>query len=90
MDVGQVLFGSTTSMTGDGPLGYFLHQVTGKKWTSADTEMEATFNLGLGMLAVVPAREVEHALDAVRAAGHQAWDVGEIVDGHGHVHVDRA
>ena len=41
VDVGQVLFGSTTSMTGDGPLGYFLHQVTGKKWTSADTEMEA-------------------------------------------------
>lgn len=56
----------------------------------ADAEMEATFNLGLGMLAVVPAREVEHALDAVRSAGHQAWNVGEIVDGHGHVHIDRA
>ena len=55
----------------------------------ADTEMEATFNLGLGMLAVVPAREVEHALDAVRSAGHQAWNVGEIVDGHGRVHIDR-
>ena len=24
VDVGQVLFGETTSMTGDGPLGYFL------------------------------------------------------------------
>ena len=56
----------------------------------ADAEMEATFNLGLGMLAVVPAREAEHALDAVRAAGHQAWNVGEIVDGHGRVHIDRA
>ncbi|MFM7059688.1 MAG: phosphoribosylformylglycinamidine cyclo-ligase [Actinomycetes bacterium] len=55
----------------------------------ADPEMEATFNLGLGMLAVVPAREVEHALDTVRAAGHQAWEVGEIVDGHGHAHVTR-
>ena len=55
----------------------------------ADTEMEATFNLGLGMLAVVPAREVEHALDAVRSAGHQAWNVGEIVDGQGRVHIDR-
>jgi formylmethanofuran dehydrogenase subunit A len=41
VDVGQVLFGETTSMTGDGPLGYYLHQVTGRKWTSADTEMEA-------------------------------------------------
>ena len=41
VDVGQVLFGDTTSMTGDGPLGYYLHKVTGHKWTSADTEMEA-------------------------------------------------
>jgi formylmethanofuran dehydrogenase subunit A len=41
VDVGQVLFGETTSMTGDGPLGYYLHNVTGRKWTNADTEMEA-------------------------------------------------
>ncbi len=41
IDVGQVMFAETTSMTGDGPLGYFLHQVTGRKWFSADTEMEA-------------------------------------------------
>lgn len=40
LDVGQVLFGETTSMTGDGPLGYYLHQVTGRKWFSGDTEME--------------------------------------------------
>jgi formylmethanofuran dehydrogenase subunit A len=40
VDVGQVMFGDTTSMTGDGPLGYFLHKVTGRKWFSADTEME--------------------------------------------------
>jgi len=41
VDVGQVMFGETTSMTGDGPLGYFLHNVYGGKWFSADTEMEA-------------------------------------------------
>ncbi len=41
VDVGQVLFGETTSMTGDGPLAYYLHKVTGRKWTNADTEMEA-------------------------------------------------
>jgi formylmethanofuran dehydrogenase subunit A len=41
IDVGQVMFGETTSMTGDGPLGYFLHQVFGRKWFNADTEMEA-------------------------------------------------
>jgi formylmethanofuran dehydrogenase subunit A len=38
VDVGQVLFGETTSMTGDGPLGYYLHNVYGTKWFSADTE----------------------------------------------------
>ncbi len=41
VDVGQVMFNDTTSMTGDGPLGYFLHKVTGRKWFSGDTEMEA-------------------------------------------------
>lgn len=41
VDVGQVLFGATTSMTGDGPLGYYLHQLYGTKWFSGDTEMEA-------------------------------------------------
>ena len=41
VDVGQVLFGSTTSMTGDSPLGYFLHNVSGEKWISTDTEVES-------------------------------------------------
>ena len=41
VDVGQVLFGETTSMTGDGPLGYFLSNIYGSKWFSADTEMES-------------------------------------------------
>jgi formylmethanofuran dehydrogenase subunit A len=41
VDVGQVMFGETTSMTGDGPLGYFLSNVYGTKWFSSDTEMEA-------------------------------------------------
>lgn len=41
IDVGQVLFGETTSMTGDGPLGYYLSKVYGGKWFSGDTEMEA-------------------------------------------------
>jgi len=41
VDVGQVMFGDTTSMTGDGPLGYYLHKVTGRKWFNGDTECEA-------------------------------------------------
>jgi formylmethanofuran dehydrogenase subunit A len=40
VDVGQVLFGETTSMTGDGPLGYYLHKLMGGKWFSGDSELE--------------------------------------------------
>jgi formylmethanofuran dehydrogenase subunit A len=40
VDVGQVMFGETTSMTGDGPLGYYLHQVTGKRWFNGEVELE--------------------------------------------------
>ncbi|MCG8586015.1 MAG: formylmethanofuran dehydrogenase subunit A [Pirellulales bacterium] len=41
VDVGQVMFGETTSMTGDGPLGYYLANVYNSKWFSGDTEMES-------------------------------------------------
>jgi len=59
VDVGQVLFGRTTSMTGDGPLGYFLHNILGSKWFSADIEMEA----GCGISPIVyKNRSLVHAL----------------------------
>jgi formylmethanofuran dehydrogenase subunit A len=58
-DVGQVMFGDTTSMTGDGPLGYYLHKVTGHRWTNADTEMEA----GCGIVPITYRdRSFVHAL----------------------------
>ncbi len=40
VDVGQVIFGDTTSMTADGAVGQFLHAVTGRKWISQDIEQE--------------------------------------------------
>jgi len=54
-----------------------------------DDEMTHVFNLGLGMLAVVPPGDALSAVDTVRAAGHDAWLVGEVVDGHGRVTVTR-
>jgi formylmethanofuran dehydrogenase subunit A len=41
VDVGQVVFGETTSMTGDGPVGYYLSKLYKSKWFSSDTECEA-------------------------------------------------
>jgi len=50
-----------------------------------DDEMEHVFNLGLGMLVVVAADGGHRALDALRAAGHQASIVGTVQAGHGRV-----
>ena len=59
VDVGQVMFGETTSMTGDGPLGHFLHKVTGRKWFSGDTEMES----GCGIVPITyKNKSMVHAL----------------------------
>lgn len=59
VDVGQVMFGETTSMTGDGPLGYFLHKVTGRKWFNGDTECEA----GCGIVPITyKDKSLVHAL----------------------------
>jgi formylmethanofuran dehydrogenase subunit A len=39
-DVGQVMFGSATTMTADAPVSARLRDVTGGKWVNADTEVE--------------------------------------------------
>jgi phosphoribosylformylglycinamidine cyclo-ligase len=49
----------------------------------ADAEMERVFNLGLGMLAVVAPADAGAAVPALRAAGHDAFLVGEVVQGAG-------
>jgi phosphoribosylformylglycinamidine cyclo-ligase len=53
-----------------------------------DAEMAKAFNLGLGMLTVVPAHDVFQALDLLRGRGHDAVQVGEIVRGGGLVHLE--
>ncbi len=51
-------------------------------------EMAKTFNLGLGMIVVVPRSEVFKTLDVLRSRGHRgAAEIGEIVDGKGAVHL---
>ena len=51
--------------------------------------MEQVFNLGVGMVAIVDAADRLDTLDAVRSAGHDAWLIGEIVDGRGSVTISR-
>jgi phosphoribosylformylglycinamidine cyclo-ligase len=44
-------------------------------------EMRKVFNMGIGMVAVVPPREATKALDVLRAAGHRATVIGEVTQG---------
>jgi phosphoribosylformylglycinamidine cyclo-ligase len=56
----------------------------------ADDEMEHVFNLGIGMVAVVAAGDVSRVVDALGADGIEAWEIGEIVAGHGRATVSRS
>lgn len=59
VDVGQVLFGETTSMTADGAVGAYLHRLTGRKWYSHDLEQET----GCGVVPITyHDRNAVHAL----------------------------
>lgn len=51
----------------------------------ADEEMARVFNLGIGMVVAVPREDAFKAIDVLRAAGHQAVEVGEVVSGTGQV-----
>lgn len=50
-----------------------------------DDEMRRVFNLGIGMVAVVPPESTHVALDVLRTAGHRGRVIGEVVPGHGDV-----
>lgn len=53
-------------------------------------EMERVFNLGLGMLAVVPgADDARRAVEVVESRGLGAWVVGEVTAGTGRAVVER-
>ena len=41
IDIGQVIFTDTTTMTGDGPWQFRLWNLSGNKWVNKDVEMEA-------------------------------------------------
>jgi phosphoribosylformylglycinamidine cyclo-ligase len=48
-------------------------------------QLELTFNLGVGMIAIVPEARTSDALTLAAARGVPAWEIGELVDGSGAV-----
>ena len=48
-----------------------------------EREMFNTFNMGVGMIAVVAAEDADKALETLKANGEDAYVLGEIVEGEG-------
>ena len=53
-----------------------------------DDEMRKVFNLGIGMVCVVPADDAYRAIDILRTHGHRAVQIGQVEKGSGLVNVD--
>ena len=53
----------------------------------SDDEMAKVFNLGIGMIVVVPEAESYKALDVLRSNGQLASVIGSVTDGTGLVHL---
>jgi phosphoribosylformylglycinamidine cyclo-ligase len=51
----------------------------------SDDEMGRVFNLGIGMVAVVPPDQVMRAHDVLRSHGVGSVEIGEVVAGEGAV-----
>jgi phosphoribosylformylglycinamidine cyclo-ligase len=52
-----------------------------------DDEMAKVFNLGIGMIVVVPEHDSYKALDVLRSAGQRAAVIGSVTAGTGEVHL---
>jgi phosphoribosylformylglycinamidine cyclo-ligase len=50
-----------------------------------NAEMESTFNMGVGMFAIVSAEDADRALAFLAGRGIEAWQAGEIIEGSGMV-----
>jgi phosphoribosylformylglycinamidine cyclo-ligase len=51
----------------------------------SDAEMRRVFNLGIGMVVVLPPGDVPDAIDILAGAGHEPLVIGRLTDGSGHV-----
>jgi phosphoribosylformylglycinamidine cyclo-ligase len=62
-----------------------IFELVQRKGRIEQAEMEATFNMGIGMLAVVAPEDSERAVAFLRNRGVDAWVAGELVEGVGNV-----
>ncbi len=58
-----------------------IFELIAKEGNIPERDMFNTFNMGVGMSVVVDAADVETALETLRAAGEDAYVIGEVVEG---------
>ncbi len=61
-------------------------RVVAERGSVPDEEMYATFNMGVGMIAIVPSDRANDVLERLGSAGEQAFRIGETAPGSG-VHI---
>jgi phosphoribosylformylglycinamidine cyclo-ligase len=64
-----------------------VFRVLGDAGNVDERELYRAFNMGVGMLVVLPAAHVDRVIARANATGTAAWHAGEIVAGSGRVHL---
>jgi len=62
-----------------------IFDLVARKGRIEQAELEATFNMGVGMAAIVAPEDSERTVALLRGRGHDAWVAGEITEGTGTV-----
>jgi len=66
-----------------------IFQILQERGPVDESEMRRTFNLGVGLVAIVPKDKVDRAIAALRGAGETAWLFGEVIPTPGAAFEDR-
>lgn len=65
-----------------------IFQLLAARGRVPEAELYQVFNMGIGMVALVAPERADAVLRFIRAAGHQAWCIGEVVRGTGRVRIE--
>src|ERR1700744_164255 len=65
-----------------------IFQIIAEKSGVPDEELYQVFNMGIGMVTIVSAKQAEAVLKFIRAQKQKAWIIGEVVKGRGEARVE--
>ena len=65
-----------------------IFKIIAEKSGVPEAELYQVFNMGIGMVAIVAADQMEAVLKFIRAQKHDAWIIGDVVKGTGETRVE--